>query len=294
MPTEQAAAWFLALLAFALGGTIGSFLNVVVCRLPRGQSIVDPPSHCPKCKHPIRWHDNVPVLGWLMLLGRCRDCRARISPRYPAVEAFVAVVFLGLAVLEFGTQAANLPIRPVLVEDGVLFPLRGFGEIAAIWAYHLLLLCTLVAAALIAIDGLAAPWRLFAPAVVVGAIAPTIGPHLHPVPAWPDLDGTYGLLLGSAIGAASGTLAGLAFWPMAARHQRRGAILGSTSVGLFFGWQAALVIGLATAIVFSLGALLARLASKKAPVSPSAWLLLGSLIWIVIWRPLVLWIPPLG
>jgi leader peptidase (prepilin peptidase)/N-methyltransferase len=294
MPIEQAAAGFLALLAFALGGTIGSFLNVVVYRLPRRQSLSDPPSRCPKCEHPIRWHDNVPVLGWLLLGGRCRDCRASISPRYPAVEATVAILFLGLALLEFGTRGANLPVRPVLVDDGVLFPRRGLGEIGAIWAYHLLLLCTLLPAALIELDRLASPWRLFGPALTVGLLGPLFAPHLHPVPAWPDLSGPGGVFVGSAIGIAAGLAAGSVFLLGAAGHQRRGALLGSAAVGLFFGWQAAVIVVLVAAVCFLLGALAAALLPTSNRVPPTAWLMLASLIWITIWRPLVLHVPPLG
>src|SRR5690606_33093916 len=67
-------AFFFLWLAF-FGGTVGSFLNVVVYRVPAGMSVVHPPSRCPNCGHDIRWYDNIPVLGWLWLGGRCRDCR---------------------------------------------------------------------------------------------------------------------------------------------------------------------------------------------------------------------------
>lgn len=76
-----------------LGGAVGSFLNVVVYRLPRRESLITPPSHCPRCGHPIRWFDNLPVFGWIVLGGRCRDCRAAISIRYPLIEAVVAATF---------------------------------------------------------------------------------------------------------------------------------------------------------------------------------------------------------
>jgi len=71
-----------------VGATLGSFMNVVVYRLPRRMSLSRPASRCPKCEHPIRWHDNVPVFGWLMLRGRCRDCGNPIAARYPLVEGF--------------------------------------------------------------------------------------------------------------------------------------------------------------------------------------------------------------
>jgi len=81
-----------------LGLLIGSFLNVVIWRVPRGESVVTPPSHCPGCDRAIRPRDNVPVLSWLLLRGRCRDCDERISPRYPLVEAATAAVFIILTV----------------------------------------------------------------------------------------------------------------------------------------------------------------------------------------------------
>lgn len=77
-----------------LGLVWGSFLNVVIHRLPRRQSLVWPGSACPACGHAIRWHDNVPVVGWLMLRGRCRHCGAPISIRYPIVESMTAGAFL--------------------------------------------------------------------------------------------------------------------------------------------------------------------------------------------------------
>src|SRR3954453_23784389 len=75
-----------------LGALIGSFLNVVIWRLPRGENLAVPASHCPSCATAIRFYDNIPVLSWLALRGRCRPCGARISPRYPAVEALTALL----------------------------------------------------------------------------------------------------------------------------------------------------------------------------------------------------------
>ena len=77
-----------------IGASVGSFLNVVVYRIPAGKSLLYPPSRCPKCNHGLSARDNVPVLGWLWLRGRCRYCRTPISPRYPLVEATTAIIFL--------------------------------------------------------------------------------------------------------------------------------------------------------------------------------------------------------
>lgn len=83
-------------LAGVVGLAVGSFLNVVIHRVPRGESIARPPSHCPNCDSPIRNRHNVPVVGWLVLRGRCADCGTPISVRYPAVELGTGIVFAGL------------------------------------------------------------------------------------------------------------------------------------------------------------------------------------------------------
>lgn len=105
---QAATAWPTLLISGAFGAVLGSFLNVCIFRMPRGISVVTPPSACPSCKERIRPHDNIPVLGWLWLRGKCRSCRARISPRYPVIEALTAGVFVFL-VWWYGTTWALLP-----------------------------------------------------------------------------------------------------------------------------------------------------------------------------------------
>src|SRR5690606_19384099 len=101
------------LFLFMLGACVGSFLNVVVHRLPEATSIWDglkrltyPPSQSPKCGHKLAWYDNIPVLGWIMLGGKCRYCRTPISPRYPIIEAVTgglfALYYVALFMLELG------------------------------------------------------------------------------------------------------------------------------------------------------------------------------------------------
>ncbi|TMK71353.1 MAG: prepilin peptidase, partial [Actinobacteria bacterium] len=94
----------LAAIAFAPGLALGSFLNVVAARVPLRRSIVRPPSACMSCSHEIRWYDNVPLVSWLALRGRCRDCSARIPWLYPAIELLTAVLVAGCA-LAFGLTA---------------------------------------------------------------------------------------------------------------------------------------------------------------------------------------------
>ena len=85
--------WLIVVLAGVFGAVIGSFLNVVLWRLPRGESIVSPPSHCPSCGQDLGPLELIPVLSWVALRGRCRHCGVHISARYPLIELGVAVLF---------------------------------------------------------------------------------------------------------------------------------------------------------------------------------------------------------
>ena len=89
----------LTLAAFAVGLVLGSFANVVIARVPRGESIVHPGSHCPSCTAPVRAYDNIPVVSWVVLRGRCRDCGWTIPARYPLVELASGCVVVGLAAM---------------------------------------------------------------------------------------------------------------------------------------------------------------------------------------------------
>jgi leader peptidase (prepilin peptidase)/N-methyltransferase len=88
-----------AVVAFVLGAVVGSFLNVVLWRVPRHESIVSPPSHCPECGTPLQPRDLIPIVSWAALRGRCRMCHTSISIRYPLVELATGLVFAAVAVL---------------------------------------------------------------------------------------------------------------------------------------------------------------------------------------------------
>jgi leader peptidase (prepilin peptidase)/N-methyltransferase len=177
--------------AFIYGLAIGSFLNVVIFRLPEGKSIVSPGSRCPGCETPIAWHDNIPVFSFVLLRGRCRRCRARISLRYPGVELFTGLVF-ALVAWRFGASWLAL-----------LYALFAAG---------------LIAAAMIDFDH-----QIIPDEISLGGLA--CGLLLAPLPAWrggaPYLDG----LTESALGALLG---GGLLWTVAFVHARVSVALGRT------------------------------------------------------------------
>jgi leader peptidase (prepilin peptidase)/N-methyltransferase len=113
-----------AVICAVFGLVIGSFLNVVIWRVPRGESVVSPPSHCPGCDAPIAPRDNVPVLSWLVLRGRCRACGTRISVRYPLVEAATGALFAAFAV-RFGPHAV-LPAYLYFAAVGIALAMIDF------------------------------------------------------------------------------------------------------------------------------------------------------------------------
>jgi leader peptidase (prepilin peptidase) / N-methyltransferase len=136
----------LVLVAILFGLVVGSFLNVVIHRLPLGESLVHPRSRCPSCGTQIAGYDNIPIVSWLVLRGRCRHCKAAISPRYPAVElltavAFAAVVLVGGLdddlVLELPFVAALIALAGIdydhkLLPNRIVYPLAVWGLVATI------------------------------------------------------------------------------------------------------------------------------------------------------------------
>jgi leader peptidase (prepilin peptidase) / N-methyltransferase len=98
---------FMYICLTCVGAAVGSFLNVLIFRIPEGQSIVLPSSHCPKCGHAVRFYDNIPIISYIILRGKCRDCHEKISLQYPLVEAITALVSL-LLFLKFGLSLKYL------------------------------------------------------------------------------------------------------------------------------------------------------------------------------------------
>jgi len=299
VPLTDAAKWILLVWLFALGGAVGSFLNVVIYRLPSGMSLLRPPSHCPACNRPIRWFDNVPIFAWFWLRGRCRDCGGKISPRYPMIEAITAAVFVVLAVGE----GANLPSPPGELAQGTG---RSLAELGGIYAYHTLLLCTLLAAVMIEYDGHRTPMRLFLPAWIAGLAAPLFWPGLHPVATCPVLEGPLAGATDGLVGLLAGLLIGWLAAGVLQAPQKRAMILAATCVGLFLAWKAVVALTLTSAALHQSRRLAPRdeapLRSDQASSrgarwllgSPTFWIAATTPGWILAWSWLVKMLPILG
>ena len=259
----------LILFSVVFGALIGSFLNVVVWRVPRGESLVHPPSRCPHCEHRIRPYDNVPIFGWLWLRGRCRDCGAPISPRYPIVEAGTTLAF-GLVAWWF-TSTQDAAASPVLI-----IALVAFLYLAAIS----------IALALIDLDVFRLPNAIVLPAYPVLVVL---------LGATSLLTGDPAALLRAAIGGA----ALFAFYFIAAFIYPNGMGFGDVKLagvlGFATAWLGWAQFAVGAFFPFLLGGLygvvllIARRAGRKSRIPFGPWMLGGAWIGIVVGEPIAHW-----
>jgi Type II secretory pathway, prepilin signal peptidase PulO and related peptidases len=238
----------LLLLSAVFGLVVGSFLNVIVWRVPRHESIVRPGSHCPSCDAELGAIENVPVLSWLVLRGRCRHCRARISVRYPLVELANAALWVGIA-QRFGTSwevpaycalASGLLVLSLIDLDHFLLPNRVLYPAGFLFGALLVLPA--------AIDG---HWDLYLRAVEGGAAAFAVFFLIHIVS--PRGMGFGDVRLSFVLGLALGWLS----W-------------GHVFLGLFLGFLLGAVVG-ASLIAF-------KLRGRKDPVPFGPFMAAGALV----------------
>lgn len=247
--------------AFLLGLTLGSFLNVCIYRLPRRQSVVVPRSYCPDCGRFIRWYDNVPVVSYLVLGGRCRTCKKPIPFRYPIVEILTALLSV-LVYLKFGPTW------------GYVF-------------YFLLLAAPLVAVTFIDLSHQIIPDTISLPGIVAGMGATVV---LSGLP-WP-LALSQSLL---GILAGGGSLFAISWLYEKLRHQEGiggGDVKLAAMLGAFFGWKAIFVILFLASLLGSvIGVVLLLFRRHKAqPTIPfGPFLSAGALLYLFVGKQLIHW-----
>ena len=247
-----------------LGLLVGSFLNVVIYRVPIGKSIVTPPSACPACDARIKPWDNVPVISWLVLRGRCRTCSARISVRYPIVELLSGLLFAAVA-LRF-SQPLDIPTA-ALVATGIL--LVAYLYFAAIS----------VALAAIDLDTHTLPNAIVLPAYAVVAALLVAASAVY---------GDYSQLVSAAIGGAAMFVAYLAMALVYPGGMGFGDVKLAGVLGLllgFLGWGTLIVGAFAAFLLgglFGVALLVFRKAGRKSGIPFGPWMLAGAWLGIFI------------
>lgn len=192
----------LMFVSFVLRAIVGSFLNVCIYRIPAGKSIVSPPSSCPNCGTGIKWYQNVPILSWLVLRGRCASCKVKISVRYPMIEALTGILFV-LVLYYFGFSWATL--------------------------IYWLLVASLVTITFIDLDHQIIPDVISLPGILIGFLASFAIPWLP----W------YESLIGILVGGGSLYLVAWLYEVLAKREGMGGGDIKLLAMlGAFLGWKA--------------------------------------------------------
>jgi len=237
------------------GLIVGSFLNVVIYRLPRGTSVVWPASACGSCRRELRWFENIPILSWAVLGGKCARCKAPISVQYPLVEAVTAALFVLVTALT--------PVGPLLVA-------------------RLLFVCALVVLFGIDLEHQILPNSITLPGVVAGLIFSVAGP--------PGLrDALLGVLLGGVVLYA---IAGGYYLWRREEGLGMGDVKMLAMIGAFLGWQAVLltlVLASLSGAVIGVAMMALQRGSMKYALPFGTFLALGALVAMLAGQPIIDW-----
>lgn len=260
---------FYSIIAFILGTCIGSFANVCIYRFPKGRSIVVPRSHCPHCDHPIAWFDNIPLISFLLLGGRCRACQGTISRRYFLVELLAGALFI-IIWLRYGLDLRT-PVYWVMVTG-------------------------LIIGTFIDFDYMIIPDQITIGGIFAGLAISIIFPSLHGVVL--HFDGFkasfIGLLTGGMILWLVGELGRLAFKKEA---MGLGDVKLLAAIGAFLGWQAVIFTIMISSLTGALAGITMVLCGRKEmgskiPFGP--YLALAAIVWMIggqdCWLAYINWI----
>jgi leader peptidase (prepilin peptidase)/N-methyltransferase len=246
----------LYLMAFVCGAMIGSFLNVCIYRLPAGESIVFPSSHCPGCGVPISYRDNIPLLGYLLLRGRCRACGGAISLRYPLVEALTGVAMV-LLLYQFG-------VSPALVVYGFF-------------------VAALIVISFIDLDHQIIPDVISLPGIVIGLVCSVLGQGP------PFVTSVLGALVGGGILYA----VAVGYHAITGREGMGGGDIKLLAmIGAFLGWRAVLVtliVGSFSGALVGVALIAARGTDARMPIPFGPFLALGAVCALAFGERLIEW-----
>ncbi|MBX9788190.1 MAG: prepilin peptidase [Pirellulales bacterium] len=283
VPIAEWPVWLRAFAAgwlFVLGSCFGSFLNVVAYRWPRRMSLSKPGSHCPHCSRPIAPRDNVPIMAWLWLRGRCRQCGGAIAARYPLVELLAGMAFLLVGWGELLTSRGGWLLAATHAHEG---------RATLALAGHLTLVTTLLAATLLVLDR--APWRgaLYWPAAMVAGALVAARLPVAPILAAPanTLDRPPGMALtAAALGLAIG-IALAAIWRITQRNAAAGVARYTVGCWLLVGVYLGPIATAGIAVIASLGELATAAAQRVGlsidRLSTSGWLLAAVVVVLTGW-----------
>ena len=240
----------LTIFIFLLGISIGSFLNVCIYRMGRQESIIKPASYCPHCKKPIRWYDNIPLLSYVLLKGRCRDCAQKISFRYFLVELLTGLIFLGLY--------------------------RRFGLSPMAFSYFILV-SSLIVATFVDFEFRIIPDEISLGGIVVGLILSFLIPSLHSVPT--HLLGLRQSLIGVLVGGGVLWVLGcVGDFIFKKESMGGGDVKLLAMIGAFLGWKIALLSLPLASLVGSVVGVSIKLRTKESVIAFGPYLSLGALL----------------
>ncbi len=272
-----------ACFAFAMGACIASFLNVCIWRIPRNESVSHPPSHCPNCNAPIRWYQNIPIVSWCCLRGRCANCRKPISVRYTIVELLGGILFL-MAYLQWG--------MPFFFGGQ---PALGLQPLATVWAVpvHWLVFAGLILGSFIDLEHFYLPDRVTIGGMILGVPLSYLVPELQgeKVP----LTALYWSLGGLVSGFGSLWLIGFIFSKILKKDALGfGDVKLIGAIGAFFGPVAVLFTVIVSSFVGAIAGVALILRGKArlggftaVPYGP--FLALGAVVWMFWGAGIVSW-----
>lgn len=250
------------LIVFIIGSMIGSFLNVCIYRMPRNESIVTPPSRCPSCKKHIAWYDNIPMLSFLVLRAKCRNCKIKISPRYFLVELLTAAIIL-FVYTQYG-------LSPKLFIYGFLF-------------------CALIVASFIDLEFQIIPDEISVGSIIIGLLVNVISPSFNGLANIKQalIFSGLGILVGGGTLYLTGIIGDIIFKK---ESMGGGDIKLLAGIGAFLGWQIALLVFFIAPMFGAIMGLAVKIRKKVSIIPYGPFISLSTFIAVFWGQEIINWV----